>query len=74
MSVKQVTMYKIVCDNCGNDDSTEDGIQLSFNASDAEDAIVDSYWHTSDDDKHYCPSCFTIGDDDEITIKPKATL
>lgn len=55
--IKEVTVYTVVCDGCGEDycHGTE---YCGFPAE--EDAInyaLDEGW-TAEDDKHYCPDCW----------------
>ena len=64
----------ITCDNCGetytNDHS---GFSWFPNNSDAYEEAGDDGWHETEDEKHYCPDCHEIDDDDNLIIKPKPT-
>ena len=72
--VKEVTMYTVICDNCGAD-SNEDGEYGGWSDKDYTiDCAHESDWHIHEDgEKHYCPNCFIIGDDDEIVINQSRT-
>lgn len=63
--IKEVITYDIICDNCGK--SLTDNLEWMF--VDLESAMmvaIESDWHI--EKKHYCPDCFSFGDDDELVI------
>jgi len=72
-------VYSIVCDNCQDlfiDD--RDSGQCYWEIADEARVEADEYgWHhDADNNKHYCPECHTINDNDELVIdmtrtKPK---
>jgi hypothetical protein len=75
--ISEIKMFECTCDNCGEQwQHGHDGFvaladedSLSNTVSDDED------WHTdrqpgSEPDKHYCPDCFHIDDEDNLIIKP----
>lgn len=70
MKVK-VESYKIVCDCCG--DSFHDGNDFVCFCEDADGSLICSEVESSDwmvvGDKHYCPDCYEINDNDEIVTK-----
>lgn len=65
---KEVTMYTVVCDNCGKD-SNEDNEYSCFSTKEmAEDEAMEIGW-LRDNDKHYCTDCYSYDDDDNLIIK-----
>ena len=66
--IKEITVYTIICDNCGKDVNKDSG----YSGWDDKDYVLDvareSDWHT-EEDSQYCPDCFTYDDDDNIVIK-----
>jgi hypothetical protein len=65
--IKEVTMFTVVCDNCGKD--CNDGQEYSClnDKTYALDVAMESNWEKVDD-SHYCPLCYSYDDDDEIVI------
>lgn len=66
--IVEVEMYTVECDNC----KTVSGADSEFScwgdkAIALEDAIENNW--IEHEGKHYCPNCYTIDDDDNITIK-----
>lgn len=71
--IECVTLY---CDNCNeqymNDHS---GFSIFVSEADANDEADNDGWHLhGDDDKHYCPECFTIDENDNLVIRKKIIL
>ncbi|MEK9157712.1 MAG: hypothetical protein AAB638_00835 [Patescibacteria group bacterium] len=67
--IKKVEMYTVVCDNCGKD-VCEGEEYSAWNDSDyAREIATESGWHETDDDKHYCPDCFTFDDNDNLILR-----
>ena len=67
--LKEITMYTVVCDNCGKDCNEGSEYSCYGDSSGAIDVARDSGWHC-EDDKDYCESCWSYDDDNEIVIKP----
>lgn len=67
--IKEVTMYTVECDRCKKT-SGEDSEYAGWGDKDyaVEEAMSDD-WIEHTDGKHYCPDCYTINDEDVITIK-----
>jgi hypothetical protein len=67
MSVKKVEMYTVVCDNCGV--SADEGTEYSCwnDENYAKDVAMESGF-IKEDNNHYCPKCYSYGDDDELII------
>jgi hypothetical protein len=65
--IKEVTMFTVVCDNCGVD--VNEGQQYSCwnDKGFAEDMAMEADW-IKEDDKHYCLNCFSYDDDDNLVI------
>lgn len=70
MKVK-IETYKIVCDCCG--ETFHDDNDFVCFSDDPDGSLVNSEAEASDwmaiGDKHYCPDCYTIDDDDHIATK-----
>jgi hypothetical protein len=66
--IQEVKMYTVVCDNCGKD--ANEGAEYSCwnDKQYAQDSAMEDDWLT-EEDKHYCPDCFSYGDEDELIIK-----
>lgn len=68
----KVECITLTCDNCGevyqNDHS---GFSIWITEGDAQESASNDDWYSADDDKHYCPGCHEINDDDELIIHPK---
>ena len=63
-------LYGIQCDSCATYYVDEhNGIGYWLESSSAEESAMDKGWYC--DEKHYCPNCHTIKDDDELVINPK---
>lgn len=67
--IKNLTIYTVICDNCGKD-STDECLYSGWSDADyaieqAEDAGFETIGH----EKHYCPDCFYYDDNDELIIK-----
>lgn len=67
--IKTVTMYTIICDNCGRD-SAEGSEYSCWNEEDfAWDTANEDGWEEHEG-KHYCPDCFDCDEEDNLIIKP----
>lgn len=69
--VKQVTMFTIICDNCGRDVNEGQEYSCWNDKGYAEDIAMEADW-IKEDDKHFCPDCYTYDDDDNLIIKEKS--
>lgn len=71
--INKVTMYAAKCDNCGDGWSNHDGICAYPDKDCMEEQLRNDEWHTEkgEPDKHYCPSCWFMDDDDKIQLKQK---
>ena len=69
--IKEVTMYTVVCDNCGKDVNQNAEYSCWNDKGFAQDIAIASHW-INEDDKHYCPDCFTYDDDDNLVIKTQS--
>lgn len=67
--IKEVIMYTIVCDNCGKDVNKDAEYSAWNDKNYAEEVAMESDW-IKENDKHYCPDCFTYDDEDSLLIKP----
>ena len=70
MKVK-VEVYKMVCDCCG--ETFHDGNDFTCYTDDPDGSLIrsealDNGWREFGD-KHYCPDCYTIDDDDNCVTK-----
>jgi hypothetical protein len=73
MSVDKQIMYGCHCDNCGEHWIDEEkGIAVFGTENDVLNEVRNfESWHTEGpfgNEKHYCPECFTINDNDELVI------
>ena len=68
--IKEVTMYTVICDNCGKD-VCKDQEFAGWNDKDyAVDIARDGDWYIGErTDRHYCADCHTYDDDDNLIIK-----
>ena len=65
--IKEITMYTVICDNCGIDSNEGQEYSCWGESSHAVDCALDSDWHEHEG-KHYCDYCFSWGDEDEVII------
>jgi hypothetical protein len=65
--IKEVTMFTVVCDNCGVDVNEGQEYSCWNDKGFAEDMAMDADW-IKEDDKHYCPKCFSYDDEDNLVI------
>jgi len=71
--LKNVTMYTVICDNCGVD-VNEDAEYSAWNDKGyAEETAMNADWirevSSMEEDKHYCPDCAYYNDEDVLIIK-----
>jgi hypothetical protein len=72
--IYEVKMYSGKCDNCGCAIELGGGEYSAYAHIDSvQEEMGNSEWHIEETgkgkpNKHYCPDCFTIGDDDNIVI------
>jgi hypothetical protein len=70
-----VTMYSGKCDNCGYKIELGGGEYFAYGEDDTvREEMASSDWHIDEGkkgepEKHYCPDCWSWGDDDELLIK-----
>ena len=67
--LKEVKMYTVVCDNCGKDVNKDAEYSAWNDKRYAEEVAMESDW-IKENDKNYCPDCFTYDDDDNLLIIP----
>jgi hypothetical protein len=68
--IKEVTMYTVICDNCGVDSNENAEYACWDDKSYAEKSAMEDTW-IKENHKHYCKDCWEYNDDDEIVIKNK---
>lgn len=56
----------VTCDNCEN--PYEDGNGFSIFSDETCVHPEDNEWYV-DEDKHYCPSCYELDEDDNLILK-----
>tara|TARA_R110002126_G_scaffold277398_1_gene423248 strand:+ start:149 stop:397 length:249 start_codon:yes stop_codon:yes gene_type:complete len=71
---KEITMYTIECDLCKTQFVDEhEGFVAWADYDGARDNALDSEWTENVEqgkkDKHYCPECYSINDNDEVVNK-----
>jgi len=65
--IKSVEMFTCICDNCGLDIGSLQEYSCWNDKHYAKDNAMDSEW-IEENGKIYCPSCYSISDNDEIII------
>ena len=65
--IKEITMFTVICDNCGADSNDGNEYSCYGDSGYAHECAMDSNW-ISEGDKDYCPDCFTYDDDDNLVI------
>ncbi len=63
-------MFAAKCDRCNAEVMENNEYSCYGDKEMIKDEMRESNWHFSDDDKHYCPDCFTVNDKDEYEILP----
>lgn len=72
--IKEATYYTLDCDNCGEQFiDSHSGFAAMHEPSSIQELADSSGWHSGDgeqgeEDKHYCPACFKIDDDDNFIL------
>lgn len=67
--IKEEAYHVCVCDNCKVQYHCENsGICAMHFGSDIRDMASNDEWH-NEDEKDYCPNCYTIDDEDKLIIK-----
>lgn len=66
--IQEVKMFTVVCDSCGKDVCQNAEYSAWNEKRYAEDVAMESDW-LKDNDKHYCPDCFTYNDEDNLVVK-----
>lgn len=66
--IKELTMYTVVCDECGKHLDVADEIIAWQDKGSALDIAMEADWLTIDD-KHYCPYCYYHDEDDKLIIQ-----
>lgn len=68
--IAKIKCVKLICDNCREhycDEHT--GFSIYVTESDVHEAADSDGWYVhGDDDKHYCPNCYKIDDDDNVIV------
>lgn len=68
MSVVEVKMFTVICDNCKK--SADEGTDYScWSDENYAKETADEAGYVKSDDLHYCPNCFEYDDDDNLIIK-----
>jgi hypothetical protein len=65
--IQEVKMYTVLCDNCKKsaDDDTDYSCWNDTNA--AREVAMNDNW-INEDDKDYCPDCYSYDDEDNLII------
>ena len=66
--ILKVEMFTVRCDNCGKLSGDDAEYSCWNDESTALDMASESDW-IIEDDKHYCPDCYSYNDEDELTLK-----
>lgn len=70
MSVKEIKMFTVVCDNC-NKSADEDTDYCAWNDEGAAKDVAMNADYIVEGIKHYCPSCYSYDEEDNLIIKKK---
>ena len=75
--IHKIECETLSCDNCGRDYESYEGFTIFLEG--AIQRANDDEWLNGDfqenrdlHGKHYCPNCYSIDDDDNVTIKQTA--
>lgn len=66
--INELKMFGCTCDNCGKQWVDYNGIMAFAEELTIRDNITDDEWYKTDEGQTYCPDCFDIDDNDELTI------
>jgi len=66
--IKEVTMFTLVCDNCGKD-VNEDTDFSCWNDKGVLKELADDQCWVEVEDKHYCHDCYIYDENDEILVR-----
>ena len=70
--IKEVTMYTVICDNCGKDCNKDQEYSCWSDKTFAQDCAMESDW-LKEGDEHYCTECYSYNDEDELVIDKSRT-
>jgi hypothetical protein len=70
--IQKVEMYTVICDNCKIDAAFEDEYSCWSEINFAVENAKDCDW-IEEDDKHYCPKCYSYDDEDNLVINTERT-
>lgn len=71
--IHKIKAFTATCDNCGKDyQNNYDGYSIFNDQNSLTEDMDNDSWHT-EEDKHYCPICFTINDEDKLVINLECT-
>lgn len=65
--IQKVEMFTVVCDNCQKDAGANADYSCWNDDDYAQDVALESGW-IKEDDKHYCPDCYSYDDNDELVL------
>ena len=66
----ETIMYGIKCNRCQKIYEDSEGANLAVDRhGDLEESAQEDGWHVNGD-RHYCPNCYTINENDEVVTKP----
>ncbi len=65
--IKEITIYTVICDNCGVD-SNANGEYMGWNDLEYAESLASEDDWIKDIDKHYCNDCYNYDDEDNLII------
>jgi hypothetical protein len=68
MSIIEVKMYTVQCNNCKTTSGVDSEFSCRNDDSYAEDEAMESDWERVDGEHHYCPDCFSYDDEDNLVL------
>jgi len=67
--IEKIDCVTLSCDNCKKVYENYNGFTVFLDTNTAMEEAQDDDWYR-DEDKHYCPDCYTLDDDDNLILKP----
>ena len=71
--IKEITMYTVICDNCGRNSGDDSDYSCWGTPGDAFDIASEESNYIENEGKHYCPDCHTYDDNDNLVIDQSRT-
>lgn len=66
--IYKIEMFAAKCDNCKKEYYEDTDFSCMGDAGLVREEMMESDWHETDDEKHYCEKCWLYNDNDEVVI------